>query len=161
MGWFARCETDLPIRNRREASEVLSHYHSLWRIEESFRINKSDLKIRPIYHWTRSRIEAHILLCYLVFACLRYLQRRVSIQQKENMSAKTLMKAILDVDSNIFRDLTNGKAYRLPKHLPPLSKKLYQALGIKHDTRPRELLNISQYYERAKLLKRQAQTEEE
>lgn len=153
--------TDLPVRNEREASEVLSHYHSLWRIEESFRINKSDLKIRPIYHWTQSRIEAHILLCYLVFACLRYLQRRVLIQQKEKMSAKALMKAILDIDSNIFRDLTSGKAYRLPKHLSPLSKKLYQALGIKHDTRPRELLRISQYYERSKLPKRQSPTESE
>lgn len=145
--------TDLPVGRAREVSTVLSHYHSLWCIEESFRINKSDLKIRPIYHWTKARIEAHILLCYLAFACLRYLQRRVLIQQKEKVSAKQLMKAILDVDSSIFRDFSSGKAYRLPRRLTPLSKKLYQTLGIKHDTRPRELLNISQYYERAKLLR--------
>lgn len=149
--------TDLPLGSEPEISAVLSHYHSLWRIEESFRINKSDLKIRPVYHWTKERIEAHILLCYLVFACLRYLQRRVLIQQKERMSAKKLMKAILDVDSSIFRDFSSGKAYRLPRRLAPLSKKLYQALGIKHDTRPRELLGISQYYERTKLLRQQEQ----
>ena len=145
--------TDLPMENERDVSAVLSHYHSLWRIEESFRIGKSDLKIRPIYHWTKERIEAHILLCYLAFSCLRYLQRRVLIQQRERLSAKQLMRAILDVDSTIFRDLRTGKAYRLPRRLSPLSKKVYQALGIRRDTRPRELLNLSKYYERTKLLR--------
>ncbi len=152
--------TDLPLENDRDVSEVLSHYHSLWRIEESFRIGKSDLKIRPIYHWTKERIEAHILLCYLAFACLRYLQRRVLIQQREKLSARKLMHAILDVDSTIFRDSISGKAYRLPRRLSPLSKKVYQALGIRRDTRPRELLNISKYYERARLFRQEQDTEE-
>lgn len=148
---FRGVVTDLAVSNEREICEVLSHYNSLWRIEESFRINKSDLKIRPIYHWKKERIEAHILLCYLVFACLRYLQHRVFLQQKEKMSAKRLMKAMLDIDSGIFRDRTTGKVYRLPKRLGEPSKKLYKALGIKHSTSAKELLNTSVYYERTKL----------
>lgn len=143
--------TDLPLTNEVEVSAVLSHYHALWRIEESFRISKSDLKIRPVYHWTKKRIEAHIQLCYLVYSCVRYLQRRVFVQQREDMSPQKLREAILDVESTIFRDSRNGKAYRLPKRLTSLSKKLYKALGIPHDTKPRELLDISVYYERRRL----------
>jgi len=39
-------------------SEVLDHYRSLWQVEESFRINKHDLSVRPIYHWTPKRVKA-------------------------------------------------------------------------------------------------------
>ena len=65
--------TDLPLASPEEIREVLNHRRSIWRIEESFRISKSDLRIHPVYHWTKVRIEAHILLCYLVYACARYI----------------------------------------------------------------------------------------
>jgi hypothetical protein len=142
--------TDLPLNTPSEIKDVLSHYSSLWRIEESFRINKTDLKIRPIYHWTKKRIEAHILLCYLVFACLRYLERRIIIQQHERMSPRRLREAMLDVESSIFRDPGKGTLYRIPKALSLDSNKLYSSLGIKRDTKPRELLNLSLYYQRAR-----------
>ena len=45
-------ETDLPLSTEKEIRETLLHYHSLWRIEESFRIQKSHLRIRPVYHYT-------------------------------------------------------------------------------------------------------------
>ena len=50
--------TNLP--DDHKAHEVLTHYRGLWQVEESFRITKHDLKVRPIYHWTPSRIRAHI-----------------------------------------------------------------------------------------------------
>lgn len=144
--------TDLPLSTPEEIREVLSHYHSLWRIEESFRISKSDLKIRPIYHWTKDRIESHILLCYLVFACARYIERRVWLQGKERLSLRRLREAMLSVDSAILRDGETGKIYRLPRKLTPLAEKLYRCLGLKRDTKPRELLKASAYYRRRAIL---------
>ena len=144
--------TDLPLTTQDEIREVLNHYHSLWRIEESFRISKSDMKIRPIYHWTKERIEAHILLCYLVFACVRYIERRVWLQGKERLSLRRLREAMLSVDSAILRDSETGKIYRLPRKLTPLAEKLYRCLGLKRDTKPRELLKASAYYRRRALL---------
>ena len=47
--------------------EVLSHYRGLWQVEESFRITKHDLKVRPIYHWTPSRVRAHIAISSMGF----------------------------------------------------------------------------------------------
>jgi hypothetical protein len=51
------------------ADFVISSYHELWRIEKSFRMSKSDLQARPIYHRKRDSIEAHLTI---VFATLEY-----------------------------------------------------------------------------------------
>ena len=54
------------ITNRKylPAQEVISQYHGLWQVEESFRITKHGLRIRPVYHWTPQRLKAHIAICY-------------------------------------------------------------------------------------------------
>ena len=43
-----------------DSAEVLSHYHGLWQVEETFHVSKHDLRVRPIYHWTPARVHAHI-----------------------------------------------------------------------------------------------------
>ena len=48
---------------------VMSHYHGLWQVEESFRITKHDLRVRPIWHWNSDRIRAHIAIAFMAFAC--------------------------------------------------------------------------------------------
>jgi hypothetical protein len=56
--------------------EVLATYRQLWRIEETFRISKTDLEARPVYVWTPAHIEAHFLVCFLALVVTRLLQRR-------------------------------------------------------------------------------------
>ena len=65
----------------QHAKELLTKYRSLWHIEEAFRINKHDLKMRPIYHWIQKRIESHVALCYMSFALLKYIQYKVEVTQ--------------------------------------------------------------------------------
>jgi hypothetical protein len=141
-------ETDLPLGSESEIREALSHYHSLWRIEESFRIQKSHLHIRPVYHYTPERIHAHIALCYMAFACLRQLEKRIYLQQKERMSPGAIRAAILDVRSTLLRDKNTGKLYRFPKRLNSGANKLYKSLGLKRDTKPREITSILAYRRR-------------
>src|SRR5207249_2112731 len=57
----------------QDALELLHNYRRLWVIEESFRIQKHNLSIRPIYHFKPERIEGHILICYLAFCLMRHL----------------------------------------------------------------------------------------
>lgn len=57
--------------------EVLDIYHDLWKIEESFRVMKSTLEVRPIFHWTESRIKGHFVLCFLAFLMERALEFRL------------------------------------------------------------------------------------
>ena len=59
--------------------EVIGHYRGLWQVEESFRIQKHDLKVRPIYHWTPNRIKAHIAISFMAFVCVRYLEYRIRV----------------------------------------------------------------------------------
>lgn len=61
-------ETDWPD------GKVIDAYRELWRIEESFKVTKSELKTRPVYVWTPESIEAHFLICYVALVILRLLQ---------------------------------------------------------------------------------------
>ena len=47
-----------------EPKEILEKYRSLWQVEKAFRVSKTDLKIRPIFHWKKSRIEAHLAITF-------------------------------------------------------------------------------------------------
>ncbi len=140
--------TDLPITTEEDIREVLSHYHSLWRIEESFRIKKHHLRIRPIFHWTESRIRGHVALQYLTFAAQRHLEKRVLLQQKTAMSPGEIREALLDIRSTLIRDTSTKKLYRFPRQLPSHAKKLLKSLGIPYATTPREILSLSRYCHR-------------
>ncbi|OFZ12192.1 MAG: hypothetical protein A2Z20_11270, partial [Bdellovibrionales bacterium RBG_16_40_8] len=52
-------------KNDKTPQEILERYKGLWKIEEVFRINKNDLRMRPIYHRKPERIRAHILICFM------------------------------------------------------------------------------------------------
>jgi len=53
---------------------VIDTYRELWRIEESFKVTKSEIVARPVYVWTPKHIEAHFLTCYVALVILRLLQ---------------------------------------------------------------------------------------
>ena len=55
--------------------DVIETYRGLWRIEESFRITKSELEARPVYVSREDRINAHFLTCFVSLLLLRCLQR--------------------------------------------------------------------------------------
>lgn len=57
------------------ANAVISNYSNLWHIEKAFRMSKSDLQIRPIYHFTKRRIEAHISISFVAYTIYKELER--------------------------------------------------------------------------------------
>ncbi|MDO5107747.1 MAG: IS1634 family transposase [Coriobacteriaceae bacterium] len=59
------------------ARQIYETYHQLWRIEESFKVMKSDLDARPVYLQRRSSITGHLLVCYLAVLLVRLLQVKV------------------------------------------------------------------------------------
>lgn len=118
------------MTNIKETSpqKILQTYARLWVIEESFRINKHNLKMRPIYHYKKERIEAHIALCYMSFAVLRHLQYEVSLIQK--VSPHDIMHELLNVQASIYRHTQTNDRYRVPGHITHKASKIYKALGI-------------------------------
>jgi transposase len=57
-----------------DPSRVIEIYHGLWKIEESFRVMKSNLEARPIFVWTEESIKGHFVVCYLALVIQRYLE---------------------------------------------------------------------------------------
>ena len=57
--------------------EVIKQYHGLWVVERAFRIGKSSLEMRPIFHFTPKRIEAHICICFVAYKVYKELGRTI------------------------------------------------------------------------------------
>lgn len=77
--------------------EIVANYHNLWFIERAFRMNKTDLRIRPIYHRLRNRIEGHVCICFTAYTIMLELERRI----KQEKAAITLERA-RELTKNIY-----------------------------------------------------------
>ena len=66
---------------------VIENYKELWQIERAFRISKTDLRIRPIYHYRKHRIEAHICITFVAYSIYKELEHLLN-QAHLKMSAK-------------------------------------------------------------------------
>lgn len=112
----------------QDATTLLARYARLWVIEASFRINKHNLKMRPIFHWKKERIESHVALCYMAFATLRHLEYRVSLTQK--LSVNTIVETLREVQSSIYIHKTTKDRYRVPGKFSHTARKIYTAFGL-------------------------------
>lgn len=61
--------TDIPT------GDIFTAYHNLWNVEKAFRIAKSKIEIRPMFHFTRRRIEAHLCICFVALKIYKELER--------------------------------------------------------------------------------------
>lgn len=69
------------------AKQVIENYKNLWHIENAFRMSKTDLRIRPIYHRLRHRIEAHVCISFTAYCIYKELER-VLYKEKSTLSIK-------------------------------------------------------------------------
>jgi hypothetical protein len=63
--------------------EVIASYHDLWHVEQSFRMSKTDLAARPMFHHRREAIEAHLTIVFAALAIARYLQNATGLSIKK------------------------------------------------------------------------------
>jgi transposase len=61
--------TELPT------NEVCEEYNGLWVIERAYRITKGTLEMRPMFHFTQKRIEAHVCICFVAYKVYKELER--------------------------------------------------------------------------------------
>jgi hypothetical protein len=66
-----------------DGAAVIAAYHQLWQVEASFRMTKSDLRARPVFHHEREAIEAHLTVVFAALAVSRHLQDRAGISIKK------------------------------------------------------------------------------
>lgn len=70
--------TNIP-ENILSNDQIVSYYHDLWRVEQTFRMSKTDLKTRPIFHFTHDAIKAHVLLCFMALIMGKFLELKTGI----------------------------------------------------------------------------------
>ena len=126
-------EKEMPVE------EILTQYHGLWQVEESFRINKHDLRMRPVFHWTANRIHAHIAICFVAFALIRFMQYRVKQKTKENFSAERITGELYRIQESILRDKRNNNRYVVPSKPSEDALKIYESMNMKRNVVPFKL----------------------
>lgn len=70
--------------------QIIENYQHLWQIEYAFRIAKTDLKIRPIYHRLQKRIEAHICISFVAYKVFKELERQLKAKKATISAAKAI-----------------------------------------------------------------------
>ena len=107
-------------------NDVISNYSNLWYIERAFRMSKTDLRVRPVYHRLRNRIDAHICICFTAYSILLELERIL----KGADSAITIDRA---------RELTKNM-YQLTYTLP--ESKIHRTAIMKMDEEQQTIFEL-------------------
>lgn len=127
--------------NDLSLEEILTQYRNLWHVEAAFRVNKHDLKVRPVYHWNPERVKAHLAIAFMSYALVAMLEYRVKLQYK-GMSPEEIRHNLVKVQASILRNKKTGLKYLLPSNIPPDALKIYQIMGVKALLKPQILENL-------------------
>ena len=116
--------------------EALSHYHGLWQVEDSFRVEKHDLKVRPVFHWTAKRIKAHIAVCYMAFALIRFLQYKIKQKTGEAFSAERISEELFRIQESVLINIVDNNRYVVPSKPSKDALKIYEVMNKKRHVVP-------------------------
>ena len=98
-GYYAIVTSELDKSDK----EIIDIYRGLWRIEESFKITKSDLKTRPVYLSRQDRIESHFLICFTALTIIRILEHSLGGKYSASHIMESLRKIeCTRVDKNFY-----------------------------------------------------------
>jgi transposase len=119
-GWKA-----IGTNSRMSAEEVIKRYGELFEVEHFFRAMKSEMLIRPVYHWTPKRIRGHIAMCFVSYLFLNY------IRIKTGESYRAIKEGIRSMEVSEIKDKKSGGIYYLKGKFNETGKKILKTLGIK------------------------------
>lgn len=103
------------------AGEVISSYHDLWHVEQSFRMSKTDLAARPMFHHTKDAIEAHLTIVFAALAIARYLQNNTGL------SIRRIIQALRPIQQITIR--IAGHEHTAADPLSPTAQAILDALN--------------------------------
>lgn len=115
--------------------ELIHQYSNLWQVEESFRITKHDLKIRPIYHWKPSRVKAHLAISFMAYTLVRHLEYRVRLQYIK-LSPEKIRQILLSIQVSILYDTKTKKRFAMPSKISGDAKKIYKLMEVPVHEKP-------------------------
>lgn len=105
---------------------VITQYHELYRIEQAFRVAKSDLQTRPIFHYKEDPVKLHLLICFITLSVAKHieLQTGISIKRFKNELKKV-------TDARMLNQLTN-KEIKIRTQITPYIQQIIDKLNLPH-----------------------------
>ncbi len=103
------------------AGEVIASYHDLWRVEQSFRMSKTDLRARPMFVRTRDAVEAHLTIVFTALAVSR------EVQQRTGLSIRNVTRQLRPLRSATI--LANGAEQTIPPAIARDHQALLEAIS--------------------------------
>lgn len=104
------------------AGEVIAKYHDLWRVERSFRMSKSDLRARPMFHRTRDAIEAHLTIVITALAVAH------NIQERTGLAIANVIKQLRPLRSATIA--INGTVETFPPEIPAPQRQILASVNV-------------------------------
>lgn len=121
------------------AEQIYENYRGLYLIEDAFRINKTDLKIRPIFHWTPRRVKSHIAISYMAFCCYKAVEFQYNKTQEEKLSHRQIREALNETQVVIYQDRYSGEQFSMPLPIPREAYAIYASQNLNLDLTPHTL----------------------
>ena len=115
--------TNLPA-TVMDGAAVIAAYHDLWRVEQSFRMTKSDLRARPVFHHQRDTIEAHLTVVFAALAVARHLQDATDVTIKKLVRTLRPLRTItiaIGTHTLTAEPLISTEARAILDRLPPIT----------------------------------------
>lgn|ERR1700733_1277479 len=104
-------------------TQVIEYYHGLWHVEQAFRMSKTDLKTRPIFHYMHDAIRAHVLLCFMGLMMGKFLEI------KTGLSLRRVRDILWSIQEAHIEDVLTGKRIVLQTNIKDFNEsKLAQVL---------------------------------
>lgn len=108
--------------------KLLSSYRGLWQVEQTFRIAKSNLEIRPVFHFTAARIKSHFIICYIALALIRYVEYKLK-KQGLHMPCDQFHLMLNKIRKIRVTDF-NNETFEMLENTPSELISIYKALNI-------------------------------
>ena len=114
--------TNIPEETLSSA-EVIAYYRDLWHVEQAFRMSKSDLQARPIFHRTQDSIRAHMLICFMSLMMGKYLEI------KTDVSLRKIREELWKVHEAQILDQRTGEVHVMQMDTGELTNSLLEIIG--------------------------------
>lgn len=117
--------TTIP-ENQLSNQEIIERYHDLWHVEQAFRMTKSDIATRPIFHYKEDAVRAHILICFVALIMGKYLEIQT------NLSIKKIIDTLWSVTDATIIDTNTQESFILRSQLNTETQNLLKKLRLSY-----------------------------
>lgn len=97
-------------------TQIVEYYHELWHVEQAFRMSKTDLKARPIFHYAHDAIKAHVMICFMSLMMGKFLEI------KTGLSLRRIRDILWSVQEANIKDELTGKYVTLQTNIKIFSE---------------------------------------